>query len=400
MADHKVQSWRGTGTAPQTARHAGRACRGGVNAGHWRVCPPDGIDALMTWLKRIGWTLLALLLVLGVFAFDFARHGGQFQALTPGFVGSCTELALEASAEDIQIDRSRGIAYLSYLDRRAKVQGRPVVGTILMLDLNLPDARPRPALASDPQGFNPHGLSIYRAGDGTERLFAINHVQGGGEAIELFEQTPTGAFAPLGRVTDPLLVKPNAMLAVGPNQFYVANDTGARNGFERATELLFRRGLSTVAYFDGKAMRPVATGLKSAAGIGMSPDGTRVYVSETSGKRIAVFARNAASGDLTPEETIPLDSAPDNISVAADGGIWVAAHAKVLALVAHFGDPNKPAPTQILRIDPDPKAASRVRQVYLDSGAQISAGSTGAVHERQLLIGSITERKLLRCRLP
>jgi hypothetical protein len=38
--------------------------------------------------------------------------------------------------------------------------------------------------------------------------------------------------------------------------------------------------------------------------------------------------------------------------------------------------------------------------VYLDLGTQISAGSIGAVHERQLLIGSITERKILRCRLP
>ena len=31
----------------------------------------------------------------------------------------------------------------------------------------------------------------------------------------------------------------------------------------------------------------------------MSPDGSRVYVAETSGNRISVFARNAASGDLT-----------------------------------------------------------------------------------------------------
>ena len=65
---------------------------------------------------------------------------------------------------------------------------------------------------------------------------------------------------------------------------------------ERVTELLFRRGLSTVAYFDGESMRVVASGLKSAAGIGMSPDGSQVYVSETSGNRIAVFARNCAPG--------------------------------------------------------------------------------------------------------
>ncbi len=355
---------------------------------------------LKKWLKRLGWTLLTLVLALGVVVFDFLRHGGQFKTLTPGFGGSCTTIPLDASAEDIQIDRARGVAYLSYLDRRGKIEGRPVLGTVLMLDLNLPDSRPRPALATDPASFHPHGMSLYRVGDGSERLFVISHPPGQDHAIEMFEQTATGAFASLGRVTDPLLVSPNAMLATGPSQFYVANDRGAANGFERGLELLFRRGMSTVAYFDGQKMRVVASGLKSAAGIAMSADGAHVYVAETIGNRLAVFRRDAVSGGLKLLERIDLGSAPDNINVAADGSIWVAAHAKTLALALSFGDAKRLAPTQIFRINPDPKAAARVTQVYLNLGEQISGGSVGAVHDGQLLIGSITDRKLLRCRLP
>ncbi len=355
----------------------------------------------MIWLKRIGIGLLAVLVVVAVVAVDFLRHGGQFRSLRPAFAGSCETLPLEASAEDVQLDRARSVAYLSYLDRRGLVDGRAVTGTVMLLDLNVPDPRPRPALLTEPPNFRPHGLSLYRAGDGALRLFAINHPPGGGHAVEIFEQGPTGAFAAVGTIRDPLLVDPNAILATGPNQFYAANDTGARNGFERATELLFRRGLSTVVYHDGRVTRVAATGLKSASGIAMSRDGTRVYVSETSGNRLAVFERNAASGDLRLLGHIALGSAPDNLNVDEEGRIWIAAHARVLALIQHFRDATRLAPTQIFRLhDVADPARARPEQIYLNLGEQISAGSVGAVFGDQLLIGSITERKLLRCRLP
>ena len=132
----------------------------------------------------------------------------------------------------------------------------------------------------------------------------------------------------------------------------------------------------------------------------MSPDGSHVYVSETSGNRIAIFSRDPVSGGLKPTEVVDIDSAPDNLNVAPDGAVWIGAHAKVLALVRHFGDPKSLAPTQILKLLPDPKAPKRLTQVYLNLGEQISAGSGGAVIDGQLLIGSITERKVLQCRLP
>jgi arylesterase / paraoxonase len=198
---------------------------------------------LKTWLKRIGWTALVVIALVAIIVVDFLRHGGQFKTLEPHFAGTCTTLSMAASAEDIQIDRARGLAYLSYLDRRGQVEGKPVLGTVMLLDLNQPDARPRPALAADPPQFRPHGMSLYRACDGSQRLFVISHPRGGGQVVEIFEQSVTGAFTPVRSVRDPLLLDPNAIVAAGPEQFYVANDSGATNGFEKATELLFRRGL-------------------------------------------------------------------------------------------------------------------------------------------------------------
>jgi hypothetical protein len=41
-----------------------------------------------------------------------------------------------------------------------------------------------------------------------------------------------------------------------------------------------------------------------------------------------------------------------------------------------------------------------IRDIFLDLGQAVSAGSVGTPFEGQLLIGSITEPQLLACRLP
>ncbi|MEZ5488383.1 MAG: SMP-30/gluconolactonase/LRE family protein [Steroidobacteraceae bacterium] len=355
---------------------------------------------MKTWLKRLGWTALAAAGLAAIIVLEFLRHGGQFKTLAPHFAGSCSSLPLAASAADIQLDRARGIAYLSYLDRRGLAEGKPVFGTVMLLDLNLAEPRPRPALVVDPPLFRPHGMSLYHAGDGSQRLFVINHPPGAEPSIEIFEQSATGAFRAVRTVRDPLLRSPEAIVAIGPDQFYVANASGAGSDFTRVTERLFRRGLSQLIHFDGRTMRTVATGLKSAAGMAMSPDGLQIYVSEASGQRLALFSRNAATGDLILLEQVPLGSAPDSVNVDADGSVWIAAHPKLLALGLHRRDPQRPAPTQIYRFLPQAKGGSRLTEVYLNDGRQISAGSVGTVFNQQLLIGSGTDLRILRCQLP
>ena len=354
-------------------------------------------------LKRLGWAGLALLVVFGALLLELARHGGQFRDLPTATSTPCEALPLAVSAEDIQLDRARGIAYLSALDRRGLIEGRKVAGDVLRLELPVtlsqPLGRSVPALASQPADFRPHGMSLYRMGDGALRLSVISHLPDGGHAVEIFEQrVGETLFTPVRSVRDPLLRSPNAVVAVGPEQFYVVNDSGAHNLFERFAEIVLRRGLSTLVFFDGKQMRVAAEGLASGVGLGMSPDGTRLYAAETVGKRLAVFERNAGTAALTRLADIPVDGAPDNINVDAEGVVWVAVHARTLELVRHFIDAAHPSPSWILRYDPT-AAEPRLETVFFDPGTRISAGSVGAAFDGRLLVGSITERRLLSCRL-
>jgi len=66
-------------------------------------------------------------------------------------------------------------------------------------------------------------------------------------------------------------------------------------------------------------------------------------------------------------------------------------------LVMHFIMGSK-APSQVLRIDMS-TAQPEIEEVYLNAGQQISAGSVGVTYDNQLLIGSITDRKLLICEM-
>jgi sugar lactone lactonase YvrE len=213
----------------------------------------------------------------------------------------------------------------------------------------------------------------------------------------VFERTETGAFTLIDTVEDPSFVRPNAIAAVGERQFYIANDSGARNQFEKTQEMLFRRGLATLVYYTGSEAHIVDSGLKSAAGIALSPDTTRLYVAETGGKALRIYKRDLTSGAVELLESVALEGAPDNLNVATDGTVWIALHAKTLALVRSFADATRVAPTTIVRFDPAAPAESRLTTIYVNEGQELSAGSVAASIGNRFVAGSITDRKVLVC---
>jgi len=304
------------------------------------------------------------------------------------FSGTCTDFEMKGSGEDVQIDRARGLAYVSLFDRLGAVKGEAVApGDILRIDLTRTPPEATSAILEGPE-LHPHGISLFIDQTGQRHLFVINHPEDrktGKERIEHYIEESPGAFRHQETFMSPLITRANDLVAVGKRQFYVAQDVDRGSGEQ----------LTNLVYFDGNNYAVVAKDIHSGGGINASADYTTLYISETGSKEIRVVSRDLSNGSVTTLETIPLGTSPDNIDVAEDGSLWVGAHSNVVALAMHFIMGSK-APSQVLRIDLSGKEPL-VEEIYLNGGQQISAGSGGTTYGDKLLIGSITARKLLIC---
>jgi len=304
--------------------------------------------------------------------------------------GTCTALELNGSGEDVQIDRARGLAYVSLFDRQGLAKGDPVdPGDILRVDMTRTPLETVSAIADGPE-LRPHGISLFVDQAGQRYLFVINHPEDratGQEKIERYREEAIGVFWHQETFMSSLIIRANDLVAVGERKFYVAQDVDRKSG-EKLTELV---------YFDGNDYSVVADDIQSAGGINISPDYMILYIAETGGKRIRVAGLDSSDGSVTTTQYVDLGTSPDNIDVAKDGSLWVGAHSNVAALVMHFIMGSN-APTQIVRIDLSGDQP-RVEEKYLNAGQQISAGSVGVTYGKKLLIGSITDRKLLICEM-
>jgi arylesterase/paraoxonase len=351
----------------------------------------------MRKLFRFLLRLIGLIVLLSVVVTaTVAWRGHFFRDVESRFAGSCEALPLDGSAEDIQLDRDRGLAYLSLLDRQGLVEGKEdVQGTVMRVNLNLQPLRAEPALLSQPDHFRPHGLSLYVDEQGRRTLFALNHPQNRGsepEMLEIFEERSPGRFLHVETISHPLMVSPNDVVATGPREAYIANDK-AMNQMGTVLQQL-GIGASPITYVNDGDVSVAINDIASGGGIAVSADLATIYVSETAAQRVRVLERNPDDGSLVEIDRIAVDTSPDNIDVAADGSLWIGAHANTLKLIQHFAQ-GKPAPSQVRRVQLDGVQGD----IYLNDGREISASSVGVQYDNLLLIGSITARKLLVCTL-
>ena len=342
--------------------------------------------------------LLALVLVVLVLGWGLRLLwlGGAFRGIEPHFEGRCITVAGVAGPEDLTIHPERPVAYVASYDREAVARGKAGGGAVYAYGL---DRQPGNLVNLTPEAgpdFRPHGLSLWRGDDGREHLFVIDHT-GGRHSVLIY-----GIFGDrlelLATVTDPLLVAPNDLVAVGPDRFYATNDHRYTEGFARTLEDWLQLPFANVVYWDGETMSEAAAGFPYANGINASANGRSVYVASTLGREVRVYDRDPASGALALRERIPVGSGADNIEVDEDGALWIGAHPKILQLSRYMGGRELQAPAQVLRASRDGDGW-QVEEVYLGDGEALSAASVGAVRDGRLLIGAIRGHRFLDCRL-
>ena len=343
-----------------------------------------------------------IILVFGLLIVGALWQYGAFASYEPHFAGTCQEVTGPARAEDFVIDRDTGLVYLSAAFQPGEEpEGPSERGTIAIYDLNEGASTFSAPLLGQLEDFRPHGISLYKDENGNKRLFVINHLYDGGEAIEIFDLDENGAPVHSETVTGALLTAPNNLVAVGPRQFYVANDSRSASQFVQNMDRTFGLNRFPLAYYDGETMRAAVPEGPSGGGIAASADGTQVYLAATSFRSINVYDRDLASGDLTFRETIDVGIGVDNLDVAPDGAVWTAGHPNFFALMQHFiSGFESPSPSQVFRIPIANGVSGAPEDIYLDLGDTYSASSVAAVYQGKMLIGSITESKIMSCDLP
>ncbi len=347
--------------------------------------------------RILGWLLLVVVIAVGVWAYFFAQAAGLFLDLKPVPLACRTVTGGGiVGVEDLTIDPETKLAYLAGYDRRAAFAGKPVRGAIWVYDMNAPDAAPVDATAAAlPEGFWPHGISLYRGADGKKTLFAISHA-GGKHSVEIFDVD--GATLTFRRtVRDAALVSPNDIVGVGPDAFYVTNDHAYPTGTMRTVEDYLRLRQTTVQFFDGQKFASALSGIGGANGINVSADGKSVYLSAASELTVYVYDRDLATNKLTQRAAVAVPGFADNLEMLSNGDLLLGLHSKVLELVGHLADASKPSASHVMHLRADGKGSFVPQTVYYNLGEELSGVSVAASVDKRLLIGAIFEPKILDC---
>ena len=165
----------------------------------------------------------------------------SFTHFDPVSPGVCRVLASVPGPEDFEIDAAHKVMFVS---RPIAMRAKPAASDgIYFVKLDDP-ARRRSGWPARRRIFIPMA-SAFIAGRAARLLLAVNHHANGTSSIEIFGVSYDGGTPKLtaqSSIAGGLLVSPNDVFAVSPDQFYVTNDHVTRH---RAGPLC--RGLSAVA---------------------------------------------------------------------------------------------------------------------------------------------------------
>ena len=362
--------------------------------------------------KVIGILLGAVLILSGVRVVAVLLELNAFREINPHFAGSCVTLSGVTGAEDVEIDHEAGIAYVSATDRGAMSSGSPGSESsdgIYLLRLAKafdPDAAFDRLPVDGLTDFHPHGIHVRRLDDGGARLFAVNH-SAAGDSVEIFD-VADGRLVHLETIRDPLIVSPNDLVSVDTRAFYVTNDRDipyaarSRTFWGQIRFILIPRSLTNVVFSSGEGIAIAADSLDGANGIAASADASEIYITEALGKKLRIYERDSRNA-LHLKETIFLGSSPDNVSVAPDGKLLIAAKPSIFKmLIARSRRPPRPAPSQVLEVDPALPGDSASSEIYVNGGEEISAITVSAPFvtaggEKAFIMGNAFHDRVVVC---
>jgi arylesterase / paraoxonase len=328
-------------------------------------------------------------LIVIIFVARLLINAGVFTKIKPHFNGKISEINGFESAEDITIDQETGIAFISSSDFFTKTSKK---GAIFTLILNEKDPKPINVTSKLPFDFHPHGICLYKSRSGKKSLFVVNH-RADGHFIEIFDWNDT-TLTHRESISNPLIISPNDVLAVGERSFYVTNDHDEPLSKIRANKDLLQIPMGNICFYNGKNAKILVDKILYANGINISNNKKTIFVAATTGKKIKVFDRNTESNAITETDEIPIHGA-DNIEIDTQDNIWVGCHINLLAFLEHSKDQTKLSPSEVIKINYSGKGNYQLESIYQNDGKSLSGSSVGAFYQNKILIGAVFENKVL-----
>lgn len=382
-------------------------------------------------MKRILKILVALTAVLAFGLVVLLHHHEIFKPASGHLSCTVRLLRIEGAGElvegpeDIVVDRARGVAYISAYNRfrlRAEISaGGPLTTKGGIYALRLADlagsgeiaVRDLSASFSARQPFRPHGMALYAPDGRGEALFVINrrHRPQGGRpqidpTVEIFDlrgETIEDLGPPVATIRDPLMCRPNDLVALDNRRFLVSNDHGACTpGAQFIEELLGWRDAYVLAVENGRA-RVVASRIGYANGLALTPAGAgpqKLLVSATRDKAVHIYdleALLAGDGSIEPERSIGLPGSPDNFSWDAEGRLYLAVFPNIYRFAAYmrgwFGIDTVPG--GMVRLEW--RSPAEPTYLHIFPGQTLNGVTVAAPYGDWLMAASGFDNKLLVC---
>lgn len=266
----------------------------------------------------------------------------------------------------------------------ARRQGQPYYGEINVYYPATGQVRILPRHEPEELQFYPHGVDLVRVKD-TLILLVVNNAPT--EQSILRYRVHRDSLVYLGKITDPLIVSPNAVTGLADGSVLISNDMGKLGNFWEALLLLKR---AKIIYWHYGHCSVAAGRFCYSNGI-TNRDG-KVYLASTRQDRI--FSFDMRDSLMVHKKVVAKMHGPDNLRFTGDD-LLVACHLRFIDFLKHRKDSTHLSPSTAYQVN---VRTGEKKVVYYDSGAQVSTAATALEYGGSLYLGGVFDAKMVRKR--
>lgn len=342
-------------------------------------------------MKLFNRIVLLFIVLIVVFITNIFISTGFFRSIENKFDGEIEQKIALPGAEDITISSKDKFALISSTNRGFLNSKNEHFGNLYYMELESGNFNLTNLTSNLKNAFAPHGISMLKI-DSTYKIMAVNHTLKG-HSLEVFNLNGKNLTFKKS-LENPLIVSPNDVVLVGPNQFYFTNDHKYTKGLGKLIEDYAGLSLSNVIYFDGENYREVAHGIAYANGINFDAKRNLLFVASPRKFLIKVYKKEL-NGNLKFIEDIFCGTGVDNIEFDTNGNLWIGAHPNLMKFASYAKGKIAIAPSEIIKINYCGKNDYSIEKIFLDDGSSMSASTVAAPFNNLILTGNVMDSKFL-----